>query len=55
MRGPQERNVSSLDELFATAQDVQVKTITVTEDLADVPSLRLSPGQALRGDNRTPA
>jgi hypothetical protein len=44
-----------LDKLLAATQETQVKTITVTEDLAGVPSLRLSPGQALRGDNRTPA
>jgi hypothetical protein len=54
MKRPQERNVSSVDELLAAVRDAQVKTITVTADLEDVPLLRLSPGQALRGREEKP-
>jgi hypothetical protein len=50
MSGPQERTVSSADELLAAVRDAQVKSITLTENLADMASLRLSPGQALRGN-----
>jgi hypothetical protein len=54
MSGPQERNVSSLDQLLAALRKVQVNTITVTEDFTDVRSLCLSPGQALRDREGTP-
>jgi hypothetical protein len=54
MSEPQGRNVSTTDALLAAAGDTQVKTITVTHDLVDVPSLRLAPGQALRGAQPTP-
>jgi hypothetical protein len=49
MNGNQERHVSSVSELLAATGDAQVKIITVTKDLSDVPSFRLAPGQALRG------
>jgi hypothetical protein len=55
MSGLPERNVASVDELVAAVRDAQVKTITVTKDLTDVPSLRLSPGQSLRGREGMPA
>jgi hypothetical protein len=45
-----ERNVSTVDELLAAIRDQHIKIITVSRDLSDVPSLRLGPGQALRGD-----
>jgi hypothetical protein len=54
MSESQERLVSSVDELLAAAGDAQVKTITVTHDVAAVPSLRLAPGQLLRGGQPTP-
>jgi hypothetical protein len=54
MSAPQERNVSTVDAFLAAAADPQAKTIIVTQDLAAVPSLRLAPGQALRGGQPTP-
>src|SRR5580658_2275957 len=48
------RNVSSVSELFAALRDGEVKVITVSEDLSDVPSLRLAPGQTLRGGKEAP-
>jgi hypothetical protein len=50
----QERSVASTDELVAAARDAQVGNITVTADLADVPTLRLAPGQVLRGGEPAP-
>jgi hypothetical protein len=54
MSGSRECKVSSVDALLAALGDAQVRTITVTADVADVPSLRLSPGQALRGGEAIP-
>lgn len=45
----QHSQVSSAAALLAAAADVGVRHITVTESLADVPTLRLSPGQTLTG------
>jgi hypothetical protein len=50
----QERNVASADELLAAARDAKVKSITVIKDLVEAPSLRLLPGQALRGGKESP-
>ena len=50
----QGRNVSSTDELIAATRDARVKLITVAADLADVPTLELAPGQALRGGKPAP-
>ena len=48
----QERNVSSTEALMAAIGDADVKTITVIQDLTDVPSLHLAAGQVLRGGER---
>src|SRR5580704_18448382 len=45
----EECKVSSVEELLAAARDERVKSITVVRDLADLPSVRLAPGQSLRG------
>jgi hypothetical protein len=44
-----ERHVSSNGELLAAVKDRDARIIIVSQDLSDVPSLRLAPGQALRG------
>jgi hypothetical protein len=49
-----ERNISSVDELLAAVRDRHVKIITVSRDLSDAPSLRLAPGQALKGRDGGP-
>ena len=43
------RQVSTTAALQAAAADASVRHITLTESLADVPTLRLSPGQTLTG------
>ncbi|MFI5447455.1 hypothetical protein [Polaromonas sp. UC242_47] len=45
----QHRQVSTAAALLAATADTSVRHITVTESLADVPMLRLSPGQTLTG------
>jgi hypothetical protein len=54
MTATQERNVSTTEALVAAVSDGAVKTITVTQDLASVPTLRLAPGQVLRGGEPAP-
>ena len=49
-----ERNVSTTEALVAAVTDAAVKTITVTQDLMSVPTLRLAPGQVLRGSEPCP-
>jgi hypothetical protein len=49
------RDVTTVDELLAAVQDGQAQIITVSGDLTDVPSLRLAPGQTLRGSEKGPA
>jgi hypothetical protein len=49
MTATQKRKVASAGELLAAVGDAEVGTIMVTTDLVDVPSLRLAPGQSLRG------
>ena len=43
------RQVSSVAELRAAVTDATIRHITITEDLAGAPTLRLSPGQTLTG------
>jgi hypothetical protein len=54
MSGHQECKIPTLDGLLAAVRDPQVKTITVGADLIDVPSLRLPPGQVLKGGEVRP-
>jgi hypothetical protein len=54
MSGSYERNVATLESLLAALADPQAMVIKVTADLADVPSLRLAPGQVLRGGEARP-
>jgi hypothetical protein len=53
MRGHQARKVSSTDDLLSVAADSSVHEIRVTGPLADVPTLRLAPGQSLVGEGAT--
>jgi hypothetical protein len=46
-----ERTISTVDELLAAVQDRQAKIITVNGELADAPSIRLAPGQSLKGSD----
>lgn len=41
--------VTTVDELVAATKDTSVRRILVRGDLTDAPSVRLSPGQSLRG------
>jgi hypothetical protein len=54
MTATQERDVSSTEALLAAVGNADVKTITVTQDIVGVPSLRLTPGQVLRGGEPSP-
>jgi len=45
-----ERTVATLDELVAAAKDKSTQHIVVHGNLTNAPSIRLSPGQSLRGD-----
>lgn len=45
-----EKAATTVDELIALTKDTSVRWITVRGDLAKAPSVRLSPGQSLRGD-----
>jgi hypothetical protein len=45
-----EKVVTTVDELIAHTKDANVRLIVVRGDLAKTPSVRLSPGQSLRGD-----
>ncbi len=45
-----ERSATTAEELIALAKDASVRRIVVRGDLPIVPSIRLSPGQSLRGD-----
>ena len=45
----EERVVSSVEELVGAVGDSAVKTITVANDLSEVPAIRLAVGVALRG------
>ncbi|MBV8870397.1 MAG: hypothetical protein JOY65_13440 [Acetobacteraceae bacterium] len=47
-----QREVATSDDLLAAADDPDVRRIVVAADLADVPSFRLSPGQALVGSGQ---
>jgi hypothetical protein len=49
MSAKEECKVSSVEELLAAARNERVKCIMVVRDLADLPSVRLAPGQSLRG------
>ena len=46
---PAKGEVSSVTELLGEAADGSVDEIVVRNDLADTPTFRLSPGQALTG------
>jgi len=45
-----EKVATTVDELTALARDTNVRLIVVRGELAKAPSVRLSPGQSLRGD-----
>jgi len=45
-----EKVAETVDELIALTQDAKVRLIVVRGNLAKAPSVRLSPGQSLRGD-----
>ena len=45
-----EKSAATVEELIALTKDTSVRRITVRGDLAKAPSVRLSPGQSLRGD-----
>ena len=45
----EERVVSSVEELVGAVGDSAVKTITVANDLSEVPAIRLAVGVTLRG------
>ena len=45
-----EKVAATVDELTALARDTSVRLIVVRGELAKAPSVRLSPGQSLRGD-----
>src|SRR6185312_10237098 len=45
------KTVASLDELLTAASDEQVSRIVVCGTIADAPSIRLSRGQQLVGEN----
>jgi hypothetical protein len=45
----QECIVNSVQELIKATSDSAVRTITIAQDLNDVPEIRLSPGMSLRG------
>jgi hypothetical protein len=46
----QQKTVTTADSLVSATRDSSVRQILVHGDLADVPSIRLSPGQSLQGD-----
>jgi hypothetical protein len=46
----QQKTVTTADGLVSATKDGSVRHILVSGDLADVPSIRLSPGQSLQGD-----
>ena len=45
-----EKHVTTSDELVAATRNTGIRHITVRGSLADAPSVRLAPGQALRGE-----
>lgn len=45
-----EKSATTVEELITLTKDTSVRWIAVRADLAKVPSIRLSPGQSLRGD-----
>jgi hypothetical protein len=54
MENPQEKSVTTTDALVAATKDKGVQRIAVSGRLTDAPTLRLAPGQSLRGvDERT--
>lgn len=50
---PREKAATTVDELVALSKDTGVRQIVVRGGLADVPSVRLSPGQSLRGEDES--
>jgi len=46
-----ERKVATATELLMAVRDASVRNICVLVDLTELPTFRLSPGQALRGEN----
>lgn len=46
-----EHTVTTADDLVALTKDTGVREIVVPGTLANVPSIRLSPGQSLRGED----
>jgi len=45
------KTVSTVEQLVAAATDASIHQIVVHGDLANAPSIRLSSGQTLRGDD----
>jgi hypothetical protein len=51
----EEHVVNSIQELIKATSDPAIQTITIAQDLSNVPEIRLSPGTTLRGHrDRTP-
>jgi hypothetical protein len=48
-----EKSVTTTDALVAATKDKKVRQITITGHLTESPSLRLSPGQSLRGADKS--
>jgi len=46
-----EKSVTTVDELVAATKDTGVHHVVVRGSLANAPSIRLSPGQSLRGED----
>ena len=47
----QEKTIGTVDTLIAATNDMTARRIVVSGDLADVPTVRLLPGQSLRGED----
>ncbi|MDD1752969.1 MAG: hypothetical protein LUQ38_07770, partial [Methanotrichaceae archaeon] len=46
-----EQTVSNNDELISAIENKNVRQITIRGNLVDVPSIRLTPGQEIRGED----
>ena len=47
----QEKTIGTVDTLIAASNDMNARRIVVSGDLAEVPTVRLLPGQSLRGED----
>lgn len=50
---PREEAATTVDELLVLSKDKSVNQIVVRGELAGVPSIRVSPGQSLRGEDES--